>query len=219
MIYITGDTHGDIDLKYVVQYFKDKHVTRQDYLIILGDAGIVWSEKDCYISEYDNLGLTILFIDGNHENFDLLNTYPVVEYHGARCHQLNDNIYHILRGEIINLNGLSFFCMGGATSIDKALRREHISWWNDENINKKDIDNGLSKLEKVNNKVDYVLTHTAPTSIVWDFFNYDEDHNTDILEEFKKIINFKYWFFGHYHFNKDQDKFECIYQRVIMINC
>ena len=72
MIYITGDTHGDIDFSKLCIYFKRKRVSRNDYLIILGDAGIVWSKSDNYINDYSSLGLTILFIDGNHENFDLL---------------------------------------------------------------------------------------------------------------------------------------------------
>ena len=69
MIYITGDTHGNIDFKKIKDYFSKKYVTNEDYLIILGDAGIVWSENECFIHNYAYLGLTILFIDGNHENF------------------------------------------------------------------------------------------------------------------------------------------------------
>ena len=109
MIYITGDTHGDIDFKKLEVYFSKKYVTYKDYLIILGDCGIVWSESDCHISDYSRFRLTVLFIDGNHENFELLNKFPVVEYKGARCHRLYKNVFHILRGEIISINGLSFF--------------------------------------------------------------------------------------------------------------
>ena len=44
MIYITGDTHGNIDFAKLEKYFSKRYVTKKDYLIILGDAGIVWSE-------------------------------------------------------------------------------------------------------------------------------------------------------------------------------
>ena len=122
MIYITGDTHGNIDFLKLKQYFKNRYVTDEEYLIVLGDAGIVWSEIECYIGDYSSLGLTVLFIEGNHENFDLLNKFPIVSLNGAKCHRLCNKVYHILRGEIINLNGFSFLCMGGATSIDKFYR-------------------------------------------------------------------------------------------------
>lgn len=217
MIYITGDTHGDYDFPRLERYFKKRPVSRDDYLIILGDAAIVWSEEYNFIPRYHNLGLTILFIDGNHENFELLNQYPVVTYKGAKCHKLYDDIYHIIRGEIININELSFFCMGGATSIDKGMRINRISWWEEENITYKDIDNGLKNLEKVNYHVDYVLTHCAPSSIVKKMFYYSSDSDTDILEEFKTKINCKYWYFGHYHENKTKGKYRCFYGDILEI--
>ena len=56
MIYITGDTHGNIDFNRLKDYFKRKHISRDDYLIILGDAGIVWSKQEIYINEYASFG-------------------------------------------------------------------------------------------------------------------------------------------------------------------
>ena len=217
MIYITGDTHGNIDFAKLKKYFSNRYVTKKDYLIILGDAGIVWSEEDCYIWDYAMLGLTVLFIDGNHENFELLNKFPIVTYKGAKCHRLYRDIYHIMRGEIININGLSFFCMGGATSIDKAQRLNRISWWEEENISNKDILNGLNNLDKYNYRVDYVLSHAAPSFVVRKMFNYQMDGNTEILARFQSQIEFKYWYFGHYHENKKWGKYRCFYGDILEI--
>ena len=218
MIYITGDTHGNVDFDYLKDYFNNRFVNENDYLIILGDAGIVWSEKENFIDDYAMLGLIVLFIDGNHENFELLNRFPVVTFNGAKCHKLYENVYHIMRGEIIKLNNKTFFCMGGARSIDKIYRIENISWWKEEDIGFNDIENGLANLKNVQNTVDYVLTHCAPTSIINKMFNYKQDNNTKILEKFKEIINFKYWYFGHYHENKKYDNFEVLYRRIIILN-
>ena len=187
MIYITGDTHGNIDFGKLKKYFSKIYTTYDDYLIILGDAGIVWSEHEHYINEYGGLGLTVLFIDGNHENFELLEKFPVVMYKDARCHRLRENIYHIIRGEIININGLSFFCMGGATSIDKIYRVDKVSWWEEENIGNKDILNALNNLERVNYKVDYVLSHSAPSYVVRKMFGYNPDSNTELLEKLERM--------------------------------
>lgn len=215
MIYITGDTHGNIDFPRLKNYFDKKYVTRKDYLIILGDAGMVWSNEECFINDYAWLGPTVLFVDGNHENFELLDMFPIVEYKGARCHRLCANVFHILRGEIIHINGLSFFCMGGASSIDKFQRINRISWWEEENISNKDILNGLNNLDKVNYHVDYVLSHSAPSFVVKKMFGYDTDDNTDILEKFESQIDFKRWYFGHYHENKKWGKYRCFYGDIL----
>lgn len=217
MIYITGDTHGNIDFPRIKEYFSKIYVTKKDVLIILGDAGVVWSQKECYIWEYYMLGLTVLFIDGNHENFTLLNRFPNVEIFGAKAHRLYDNIYHIKRGEILKISGKTFFCMGGATSIDKSRRIEGVSWWNEENISEDDIANAKMNLAKVNYKVDYVLTHAGPSSIVYASFHYRSDPNSSILEELLCRIEFKEWFFGHYHEDKRYKNFRCFYYDVLVL--
>ena len=73
MVYITGDMHGEQRLNDVIEFSKrNKNVTS---LIILGDFGGIWKNNDfTIISKLSKLKIDILFIDGNHENFDLLNT-------------------------------------------------------------------------------------------------------------------------------------------------
>ena len=107
--------------------------------------------------------------------------------------------------------------MGGATSIDKANRIDRVSWWNEENISKKDIDNGLNNLSKVNMKVDYVLSHCCPTSIVKKMFGYREDNNTKILEYFNGKIEYNHWYFGHYHQDMKYGKYRCFYNDILEI--
>lgn len=217
MVYITGDTHGDIDFKRVKAYFKREYVSEKDYLLILGDAGIIWSQKDVYIFDYISLGLTVFFIDGNHENFDLLNKFPIVTKNNAKCHLLSKNIYHVLRGEILLLNDLSFLCLGGATSIDKYLRKEGVSWWPDEHITDNDINNALSNLRLIDNKVDYVLTHCAPSRYVMKMFSFNPDDDTDKLSIIDSAIEYKHWYFGHYHMDKNYGKFRCFYNDILKI--
>lgn len=45
MIFITGDTHGGIDIKKLSSrnFPKGKKLTKNDFLIITGDFGFVWS--------------------------------------------------------------------------------------------------------------------------------------------------------------------------------
>ena len=219
MIFITGDTHGDIDYPKLLK-LKEKNLSYDDYLIICGDAGICWSiyESRKLLTLYNDIGCTILFIDGNHENFDMLNELPLVEYKGALMHQVDEHIFHILRGEILALEGKTFFCLGGAVSIDKMYRTPHISWWPEEEINKHDIDNAIANLEKVNNKVDYVITHCCDTKTVLKTFGFRRDICTDQLMFIDKVVDYQHWFFAHYHFDKQiSDKKTCLYQDIIEI--
>ena len=126
------------------EYFPEqKEMTRDDFVIICGDFGGVWN----YDSRYDITGstfkdkicldygeskeekywldwlskknFTLLFCDGNHENFDrLYRAYPEVDFHGGKAHQLRENVFHLIRGYIFDLCGLSFFTFGGARSHD-----------------------------------------------------------------------------------------------------
>jgi len=219
MIYITGDTHGMIDFGYIKEYFAAHYSTPKDILFILGDVAPVWSKDDSSISDYDLLGPTIIYIDGNHENFELLNSFPLVNKFGAKMHMLSGNLYHVLRGEIAEINGLSFLCLGGATSIDKDRRIDRVSWWNEENITYSDIDNALNNLKKRDNKVDYVLTHCAPSSVLTKKIGYKKDKNTDALEELSSIVITDHWYFGHYHSDKIIDKkYRLFYHDILVID-
>ena len=80
MIFITGDIHGNIDINKLnsKKFAEQKNLTKSDFVIIAGDFGLVWDEsKECqyWIKWLSEKNFTTLFIDGNHENFNLLNSY------------------------------------------------------------------------------------------------------------------------------------------------
>ena len=76
MIYATGDLHGNT-LRFQPQYFPEQAgMTKDDYMIVCGDAGLVWhgdKSDDPQLDRLEALPFTVLFVDGNHENFDALN--------------------------------------------------------------------------------------------------------------------------------------------------
>ena len=217
MIYITGDTHGDVDYKKLLS-LKEKNLSYGDFLIICGDAGICWSPQtfQYHLDLYNDIGCTIIFIDGNHENYEMLNQCPLVEHHNALMHQIDKHIFHVLRGEIMIIDNLSFLCVGGAVSIDKMYRTPYVSWWPEEEITYHDIDNALSNLKKVNNKVDFVITHCCDTHTVIKAFGFRRDICLDQLTFIDKVVEYKHWFFGHYHFDRKIDeKKTCLYQSIV----
>ena len=125
MIYITGDTHGTFNYRFSKKSFPEQEqMTKDDYLIILGDFGGIWnqngeSEQEKYwLDWFEERNYTLLFIDGNHENFDRLYNYPVKEWHGGKVHQIRPHVLHLMRGQIFEINGKIIFTFGGALSHD-----------------------------------------------------------------------------------------------------
>lgn len=61
----------------------------------------------------------------------------------------------------------------------------------------------LSSLDRMNWKVDCILTHCGPSSIVRKIDpSYGSDQLTDFLDMVNQRCQFTYWFFGHYHDNR-----------------
>lgn len=222
MIYVTGDTHGEIDIKKLnmKNFPEQKEMTKQDYVIIAGDFGCLWSggRDDTYWLDWlENKNFTTLWIDGNHENFTLLNEYPVTEWNGGKIHQIRSSIFHLMRGQIFQIEGKSFFTFGGAYSIDKHYRRENVSWWKEEIPSKSEFDAAIETLYKHNMSVDYVITHTAPISIIEKLLIETEkisDPTASMLEFIAENLNFTHWYFGHFHVDKDIEKYTALYRRI-----
>ena len=135
MIYITGDTHGD-QLRFIEGNMpSESEWTSEDFLIICGDFGFVFSDskiENQFLDYLENKPYTICFCDGNHENFPRIYRYPEQSWHGGRIHRIRDNIIHLMRGYVFTIDGKTIFTMGGAYSIDKYMRKEGYSWWKEE---------------------------------------------------------------------------------------
>lgn len=124
MIYITGDTHSDFNRFIIEKIPIQEEMTKNDYVIICGDFGGVWSfegescrEKEA-LDWLNNKNFTTLFVDGNHENYTRLYNYPEEEWHGGKIHKIRDSVFHLIRGEIFDIDGKSIFAFGGAKSHD-----------------------------------------------------------------------------------------------------
>ena len=231
MIFITGDIHGHNDIKKLNSKNFDigKNLTKDDYVIILGDFGLVWNndKQDIYWRNWlTDKPWTTLFIDGNHENFDLLYQFPKVEMFNSTVSKITDSIFWLNRGNVYTINNYNFWVMGGARSTDIKNRKEGISWWPQEIPSLEEFNLGMNNTDK---NIDFVLTHTAPISVINelknnylylncdDYFENKIDDVTYYLEEIYKNINFKKWFFGHFHIDKINifNKFNAVYNEII----
>lgn len=224
MIFVTGDTHANIDIgKLAVKNFpRQKDLSKSDYLIVCGDFGLVWdgSSREMWWQDWlTEKSFTTLWIDGNHENFDILREFPLTERFGGAVREIAPDIFHLDRGQVLTIDKKKIFVMGGARSHDKEYRIEHISWWEQEMPSRDEMDRAIESLDKHQWKVDYVLTHCAPRSIQsmladW----YENDPLVSFLERVQKDLDFKHWYFGHYHLDKRiNDKFTALYNEIIKI--
>ena len=208
MIYITGDTHGD---QHEWQSI-DALLQPGDTIIIAGDFGYLWSGSRSEKEFFDQLAekpYTVLFVDGNHENFTKLNAYPIERWHGGRVHFLRRNLIHLMRGEVYEVDGKRVFVFGGGYSIDRARRKPRVSWWPEELPSEEEYQNAEIRLREADRRVDYIITHTAPAESVFYLscipkYGIRSDVTEDarltvFLDRVADEIGYLKWYFGHYH--------------------
>jgi hypothetical protein len=228
MIFITGDTHGEIDIrKFNSRKFPEqKKLTKSDFMIVAGDFGLIWDgSNECkyWLNWLSEKSFTTLFIDGNHENFELLNSYPVINWKGGKAHQITDSVIHLMRGQIFVIDKLKFFTFGGAKSSDKEFRKEGVSWWKEEMPSQEEYVEGLRNLEINNWIVDYVITHTCPVEVqnilIKRFYkNLEVTELNRYLFEIDSKTNYKHWYFGHNHLDENlTDKHTILYNKIIRL--
>ena len=231
LFYITGDTHSDFSRFTEEDFPIQLEMTKDDYVIICGDFGGVWTfeeessrEKEL-LDWLDNKNFTTLFVDGNHENYTRLYNHPIEEWKGGKVHKIRDSVLHLMRGEIFDIDNKKIFAFGGAKSHDiqdgilnldeeekiyeyrkrgAYFRIRDFSWWDLEMPTEEEMKNGINNLEKVNYKVDYIISHCCPTSVqaILGAGRFKKDYLNDYLQEISEKCEFKKWYFGHYHENR-----------------
>jgi hypothetical protein len=225
-VFLSGDTHGELDLDKVTDYFEDMalyddELSKDDYLIILGDAGILWDggAQDASVQQtLRDLPVTVLWLDGNHENFDLIDDYPEDIWHGGRVQYIADDIIHLMRGQIYDIGGWTYFVFGGGNSIDKGSRTPGISWWPEEMPSTEEYEEGQQNLEKHGNKVDYILTHTCPEHVAEQMVSYlypGEETLQRYFDIISETTEFEEWYFAHWHMDEDIGNYHCLWNSII----
>ena len=246
-LYITGDTHGDFSRFRPESFYEQERLTKEDVILVAGDFGGVW-----YGDSQDGEGLdflearpfTTLFVTGNHENYDALDTYSLERWHGGTIRRIRPSVLLLERGQVFELGGKRVFAMGGARSHDiqdsvlkpddplfdemfrrlqardAAFRVNRRSWWKKELPAPEEYRQARVNLERAGWRVDYIVTHCAPTSIQNELLRgrSTPDALTEFLEEVRQRCRFRYWFFGHYHDNGIvRERFVLLYKQMIRV--
>lgn len=196
MVWITGDMHGDYDR------FKDKSarkIKKGDFLIVCGDFGFVWDNSKAELKFRQKIAsgrFTTLFIEGINENFEILNSFPDTDFCGGKAKKLGEKLYMLKMGEVYSICEKTFFCFGRGDITD--ADEYSASAFADET----DLEFSLENLKRFNNKVDYCLTHDAPSSVK-QFLGIDSGgHISSMLDRIMHSIDYGKWFFAKYHTDK-----------------
>jgi hypothetical protein len=150
-----------------------------------------------------------------------------------------------MRGQVFEIDGKKIFTFGGASSHDitggiletddpnfkqkkkkldkgyEPYRINHLTWWEQELANEDEMQEGRNNLRAHDYTVDYIVTHccSSSTQVFLGGSMYKPDRETDYLEFIKNYANYKKWFFGHYHDNRNIfDKEILIYEQMIRIS-
>jgi len=156
-VLLQGDTHGNTNA--IINALHEARDRQCERVIQLGDYGYgwrVWEGRDKFTNKVSRwateIGVPLWWIDGNHENFDLLEAKGA--FGAFESKELMPNVTYVPRGTVLELGGTRVLFVGGAYSVDKKWREPHRSWWPQEELTEEDVERCLAA-----GQVDVVLSH------------------------------------------------------------
>ena len=226
MYYITGDTHGDFTR--IERFCERFHPTRDDVMIILGDAGFNYygGKRDQRIKQrMAEMPITIFSIHGNHEmRPGKIPSYKLQQWHGGMvfAEDAYPSLLFAVDGEVFDMGGLQTIAIGGAYSVDKYYRLMNgWNWWPDEQPTP-EMKKGIEKcLDYQHWKVDVVLSHTVPHKyepvevFLPQIDQSQVDKSTETwLDSIEDLLAYRHWYAGHYHTEKEIDRLTLLFESI-----
>lgn len=228
MVYVTGDMHRDF--RRLVYFCFENNTSKDDIMIILGDAGINYYgiDDNRLKRQLSTLDITLFCIHGNHERRpENIKSYKEKEFKGGTIYFEEEypNILFAKDGEVYDFDGKSVLVIGGAYSVDKDYRiANNLGLWDDEQPSEDTKNKVLDMLDK-GLGVDIVLTHTCPYKYLpYEVFleGIDQSKVDQITEKFLDVVedklNYKKWYCGHFHTNKIIDKMIFMFEDARMLS-
>lgn len=163
-VLVAGDWHGRtahaVSVIRAARRLLDRE--REPLVIQLGDFGL-WpgAAGRAYVNtlerECAELGVAVWFVDGNHDDATQLHRFDPGQ-------NLGGSITHLPRGWRWEWHGRTWLALGGAVSLDKAVRREGVSWWPEEEITGKQAEKVIA-----DGPAEVLLSHDCPSGVVHTF--------------------------------------------------
>lgn len=224
MLVLTGDTHREFDR--IFEFCEEYETTLEDIIVILGDAGINYHldlSDEQLKEELSELNATLFMVHGNHEERPYnISNYEEMLWHGGVVYYEEEypNLLFANDGEIFDFNGEKALVIGGAYSVDKNYRLSGgMPWFESEQPDDYIKTYVESQLDKADWKVDYVFSHTVPSSYMpREAFlpntnsSLVDNSTEDWLEIIEKKLNYKRWFAGHFHIDCSMDRIQILHE-------
>lgn len=210
-LFITGDKHAEFD--FLKNFCEVNKTSREDVLIILGDAGILYFGNKTFrerrLKDYiSNFPITLFCVRGNHEErAEDRSEMTKKEIFGNDVYFDLDypNILYAIDGFQYVINGETFLVIGGAYSVDKFYRlMTGNMWFSNEQLNEQEM-NKISEFVR-GKHFNHILAHTCP--FTWEptyLFLGGVDQSTidSAMERWLEHVVYEcsfdnYWF-GHFH--------------------
>lgn len=156
-IAFAGDWHANTGwARRAVAHAKDQGAQA---MVHLGDYG--WNYMNFFIRDMESMlrkaGLSLYFVDGNHEDFTRLHSFPL-QPDGLR--KISARVFHLPRGLRWSWGGVSFLACGGGVSVDRHRRVEGRSWWPEEQLSPADI-----QACQLAGQADVLISHDCPAGV------------------------------------------------------
>jgi hypothetical protein len=201
-IMVLGDTHGE------GQWLRDKIFWAKkngiEKIVQVGDFGL-WDHEEDGVRFLDwtnealrKTGVKLVFLGGNHENWDHLDWYQKNLPKNTAGHiYVRSHILYTGRVNRWQWDGKWFQAVGGAVSIDKNWRTVGKSLWLQEAIPEPVV----YGLEKAGRASDYLFTHDAPSCVPMRGLKPDADSTAhrQLMDRIGRAVRPTAWFHGHYH--------------------
>ncbi len=209
-ILVAGDWHGNSSWAFgVIRRLPELLPEEQSRIIIhCGDFGI-WPgpggrsylrSLDRYLASVDAV---LWFVDGNHDDHDQLARLPET---GTGLGWVSDRVVHIPRGHRWTWHGRTWLGLGGAVSVDKALRTEGKDWWAGEVVSwaeaQKVIDEGPADVMVTHDAPSLTPLRLPPVQPAWAWAPEDlvrADKHRALLQTVVDAVEPRWLMHGHYH--------------------
>lgn len=235
-ILIMGDTHGKVDLnKLSPERVKELDLTSDDVIIHCGDIGVPWNVEDLEpLNYWRSLPCEVVINLGNHENFDWIQKQPIIEKFGGKGYQMGENMFAPLIGEILEIEGKTFWFYPGGYSIDYLFRKKGKTIYPQELPLATESETAIQNLVN-HGKVDVIITHDGPRSFIVEEFGYnikdvpdsylnfmgyergERVHPGFVLDNLRDRTElYDFWYFGHHHKDIEVKNIRCLMHQMIL---
>lgn len=161
-IAVFGDWHGNIQWMRIA--LRTAAARGVNLVIHVGDLKMLYPDDGPFEPwcpniateinrEAARLGITFIFVDGNHDNHAALRS---LEVDGNGFARFSDHLWYATRGSRAVIGGRAFGFLGGAYSINASLLTPGVDWWPEEPI-------GPTDVERLGDEpLDVLVAHEAP---------------------------------------------------------